>query len=66
MGIDTISRAIQNDIKNLISLAPGDFAVIRPQSRFSPIKTAYDLLDRLYDEVKIKQQDDSKKMGFLR
>lgn len=66
MGIGTISRAVKNDIKNLISLAPGDFAAIRRQSRFSPIKTADDLLDRLVDEVKIKQYDDSKKMGFLR
>jgi transitional endoplasmic reticulum ATPase len=66
MGIDTISRAIENDIKSLSRLAPGDFAAIRRQSRFSPIKTADDLFDRLYDEVKIKQQDDSKKMGFLR
>ncbi|MFZ2889880.1 AAA family ATPase, partial [Sulfuricurvum sp.] len=66
MGIDTISRAVENNIKSLIRLVPGDFAVIRRQSRFSPIKTADDLLDRLVDEVKIKQQDDSKKMGFLR
>ncbi|MDD3595889.1 AAA family ATPase [Sulfuricurvum sp.] len=66
MGVDTISRAIENDIKSLSRLAPGDFAAIRRQSRFSPIKTADDLFDRLYDEVKIKQQDDSKKMGFLR
>lgn len=66
MGIDTISRAVEHDIKSLSRLAPGDFAAIRRQSRFSPIKEADDLLDRLVNEVKIKQHDDSKKMGFLR
>lgn len=66
MGIDTISRTVENDLKSLSRLAPGDFAAIRRQSRFSPIKTADDLFDRLYDEVKIKQQDDSKRMGFFR
>ncbi|ADR34385.1 AAA ATPase central domain protein [Sulfuricurvum kujiense DSM 16994] len=66
MGIDTISRSVENDIKSLSRLTPGDFAAIRRQSRFSPIITANDLLDRLIDEVKIKQHDDLKKMGFLR
>ena len=66
MGIEEIEHRVLNDLKSLGNLTPGDFAAVRRQSRFSPIKTAVDLLDRLYDEVAVKQQSSGKKMGFLK
>lgn len=64
MGINDY-LSVENEIRKLRVLTPGDFAAVRRQSRFSPIKTADDLFDRLVNEVQIKQQHDSKKMGFL-
>jgi SpoVK/Ycf46/Vps4 family AAA+-type ATPase len=66
MGIETISRATRLAVESLGSLAPGDFAAVRRQSRFAPILTADDLFDRLRDEISVKEESSEKKMGFLK
>ena len=66
MGIKRVEKAVLDELGAMRILAPGDFAAVRRQSRFSPIKTAAELYERLYNELKVKQHDDSKKMGFLR
>lgn len=66
MGIDDIDKSVIKELGELRTLTPGDFAAVRRQSRFSPLKSASDLLDRLHNEVAIKKQDSSKTMGFLR
>jgi SpoVK/Ycf46/Vps4 family AAA+-type ATPase len=66
LGIDTIERSVRSAVESLNQLAPGDFAAVRRQSRFAPIKTADDLFDRLRDEVAIKEEGAEKKMGFLK
>jgi hypothetical protein len=66
MGIEEISKWIEKEVQSLGALTPGDFAAVRRQGRFSRIRSAEDLLERLSDEVAIKHQDSSKKMGFIR
>lgn len=66
MGLDQIPSAIQREVKSLGSLAPGDFAAVRRQGRFSPIGSVDDLYQRLKKEVAIKNQNGTKTMGFLR
>jgi SpoVK/Ycf46/Vps4 family AAA+-type ATPase len=66
MGIEEISKRIEKEVQSLGALTPGDFAAVRRQGRFSRIRSAEDLLERLSDEVAIKHQDSSKKMGFIR
>ena len=41
-------------IERLESLTPGDFAAVKRQNKFSPIKDAMDFYARLCDEVKVK------------
>ena len=66
LGIETIARSVGSAVESLSQLAPGDFTVVRRQSRFAPILTADDLFDRLRDEVAIKEEGGEKKMGFLK
>jgi len=66
LGIEAIERSVRSAVESFDRLAPGDFAAVRRQSRFSPIVTADDLFDRLRDEVAIKEDGAEKKMGFLK
>lgn len=65
LGIKNLSKPLLKDVEHLHGLTPGDFAAVRRQSRFSPIVSAHDFYERLVNEVGIKMQDSSKKMGFL-
>lgn len=65
LGIQNLLKPILKNVGELQGLTPGDFAAVRRQSRFSPIVSAHDFYERLVDEVGIKMQDSSKKMGFL-
>lgn len=65
LGIQNLSKPLLKDVEQLHGLTPGDFNAVRRQSRFSPIVSAYDFYERLVNEVGIKMQDSSKKMGFL-
>lgn len=66
MGVKRIEKTVLEDVARLNRLAPGDFAAVRRQSRFAPIKNAKELYERLCGEVTIKHQESGNKMGFLR
>ena len=66
MGFRRIDKSVLNDVGALAKLAPGDFAAVRRQSRFAPVKNARELYERLCDEVSIKHKESGNKMGFLR
>ena len=46
-------------------LTPGDFAAVTRQNRFRPIANARDLLQRLEDEIVVKNVSAGNYMGFL-
>ena len=52
-------------VQSLTKLAPGDFAAVRRQSRFRPLTSADMFLDRLVEEVTVKDGSAEMKMGFL-
>ena len=51
-------------ISNLGLLAPGDFASVRRQAKFRPIKNGDDFCHRLELEVALKNEEKSAKIGF--
>ena len=51
-------------ISNLGLLAPGDFASVRRQAKFRPIKNADDFCERLGQEVALKNEEKSARIGF--
>ena len=58
-------KEVKNKVILLTKLAPGDFAAVRRQNRFNPVKHANDFLERLNDELSVKEGDTDIKMGFL-
>ena len=52
-------------MKLLTQLAPGDFAALRRQNRFRPVKNADLFLERLEEELSVKEGSGDVKMGFL-
>ncbi|MFC2345582.1 AAA family ATPase [Campylobacter sp.] len=51
-------------VSNLGLLAPGDFASVRRQAKFRPIKNADDFCQRLEQEVALKNEEKSARIGF--
>ncbi|WP_298790921.1 ATP-binding protein [uncultured Campylobacter sp.] len=51
-------------VSNLGLLAPGDFASVRRQAKFRPIKNADDFYERLEQEVALKNEEKSARIGF--
>lgn len=51
-------------VSNLGLLAPGDFASVRRQAKFRPIKNGDDFCHRLKLEVALKNEEKSAKIGF--
>lgn len=51
-------------VSNLGLLAPGDFASVRRQAKFRPIKNSDDFYQRLELEVALKKESKSVKIGF--
>lgn len=51
-------------VSNLGLLAPGDFASVRRQAKFRPIKNGDDFCHRLELEVALKNEEKSIKIGF--
>nr|WP_314887532.1 ATP-binding protein [uncultured Campylobacter sp.] len=51
-------------VSNLGLLVPGDFASVRRQAKFRPIKTADDFCKRLEQEVALKNEDKNARIGF--
>jgi len=50
---------------SLSKLTPGDFQAIKRQSRFHPIGSAKEFVERLKEEVALKGESGEKTMGFL-
>lgn len=68
LGLKCESRAKEN-VERLECLTPGDFAAVKRQNKFSPIKNAMDFYARLCEEVKVKDLRESgvnTGVGFLR
>jgi SpoVK/Ycf46/Vps4 family AAA+-type ATPase len=57
--------SFKSGIENLRHLTPGDFAAVIRQNKFRPIKNIKDFIVRLEDEIKVKNVDTSRKMGFI-
>lgn len=51
-------------VSNLGLLAPGDFASVRRQAKFRPIKNGDDFYERLEQEVALKNEEKSARIGF--
>ena len=51
-------------VSNLGLLAPGDFASVRRQAKFRPIKNADDFCQRLEQEVVLKNEEKNARIGF--
>jgi len=56
---------MKNRVKSFRELAPGDFAAVRRQNRFRPLKSADAFLERLEEELSVKEGSKDMKMGFL-
>lgn len=68
LGLKCESRA-KESVERLELLTPGDFAAVKRQNKFSPIKNAMDFYARLCEEVKVKDLRESGAntgVGFLR
>jgi len=59
------SEQLKREVKSLSLLAPGDFASVRRQNRFRPIESADIFLQRLREELIVKEDSGDVKMGFL-
>ena len=59
------STKVQDELCRLSNLAPGDFAAVKRQHRFSPISNAMDFVERLKEECAVKESNQVKKMGFV-
>jgi len=59
------ATSFKRAVESLRYLTPGDFAAVTRQNKFRPIKNNKDFISRLSDEVKVKNIDDSQKMGFI-
>ena len=63
---DSFDKKLQTKVKVLKHIAPGDFAAIRRQSRFKPVESPQVLLERLKEEITVKEQGNRAVMGFLK
>ncbi len=59
------SHVLKSAIQKMRYLTPGDFAAVTRQNRFRPISNARDLLQRLEDEIVVKQASSGNMMGFI-
>jgi len=66
LGIDVDDKdQLKVKVRSLSQLAPGDFAAVRRQNRFRPVKSTDMFLDRLGEELSVKEESVEVKMGFL-
>jgi len=64
INVDNKDR-LKDKMMSLSQLAPGDFAAVRRQNRFRPLKNAEMFIDRLAEEIDVKEDNSPGKMGFL-
>lgn len=56
----------KNSILSLRKLTPGDFKAVERQTKFHPIDSAKDFIDRLQVEIALKDESIEKTAGFLK
>jgi len=59
------SISFKRGIKSLRYLTPGDFAAVTRQNKFKPIRDVKDFIQRLEDEIAVKNVSSGNIMGFL-
>lgn len=59
-----VSKSALECVGLLRALTPGDFAAVKRANAFCPISSADDFANRLKDEVRLKNAETSKKIGF--
>ena len=59
------SISFKRGVESLRYLTPGDFAAVTRQNRFRPITDVKDFIQRLEDEIAIKNVSSGNVMGFL-
>lgn len=57
--------SFKRTVESLRYLTPGDFAAVTRQNRFRPISNVKDFIQRLEDEIAVKNVSSGKIMGFL-
>ena len=65
LKLSTPSTSLKNTVESLRYFTPGDFAAVARQNRFRPISDAKDFIDRLEDEIAVKNVSKEPVMGFL-
>jgi len=58
-------KLVKEKVKAFKLLAPGDFAAVRRQSRFRPVASAEQFVERLEEELSVKEGSGDVTMGFL-
>jgi len=59
------SSSFKRGVESLRYLTPGDFAAVTRQNRFRPITNVKDFIQRLEDEIEVKNVSTGNVMGFL-
>ena len=59
------SLSFKRAVESLRYLTPGDFAAVTRQNRFRPIRDVKDFIQRLEDEIAVKNVSNGNVMGFL-
>jgi len=59
------SSSFKRAVESLRYLTPGDFAAVTRQNRFRPITDVKDFIQRLEDEIAVKNVSSGNVMGFL-
>jgi hypothetical protein len=67
LGIEIEDKVeIKRAVQDMRQLTPGDFAAVRRQNRFRPVKSAEFFVKRLKEELSVKEEARDSKMGFLK
>jgi len=65
LNLAKVDKVFKREISSLKQLTPGDFAAVVRQNRFRPIANDKDFIQRLQDEIAVKNVSNEKVMGFL-
>ncbi|HHH72327.1 MAG TPA: AAA family ATPase, partial [Sulfuricurvum sp.] len=65
LGLKASGKKVRRMLDELSNLCAGDYAAVRRQSRFHPIKDVDDFSERLAAECVVKEDASGSRMGFL-
>ncbi|MBT5934895.1 AAA family ATPase [Sulfurimonas sp.] len=65
LKLPKVDKVFKQEIQSLKQLTPGDFSAVVRQNRFRPIHSVEDFIERLQDEIAVKDISTDKVMGFL-